>query len=66
MSYSFAVEAKDGQLTVVAPTQPSTAIPDGRFAVSGHEDADWLSVSVSRTDPAGRQIAQASSYGAKH
>ena len=66
MSYSFAVEAKDGVITPVATTQPNTAVPDGRFTVNGHEDADWLSIGVSRHDEAGKQIAQASGYGAKH
>lgn len=65
MSYSFNVTAKDGVINVPAEQQPNAHIPDGTFSVAGHEDADWLSVSVTRKDETGRQIAQASGYGAK-
>jgi hypothetical protein len=66
MSYSFQVEAKDGVITPVPTTQPNIAVPDGKFSISGHEDADWLSISVTRNDETGKQIAQASGYGVKH
>ena len=62
MSYSFTVEAKDGVISVPAAS-PNLHIPDGKFLVTGHEEDAWLSISVGRTDPAGVQIAQASSYG---
>ena len=63
MSYSFTVEAKDGVISIPATASPNASIPDGKFVIGGHEDGDWLSISVGRTDPAGVQIAQASSYG---
>ena len=64
MSYSFQVEAKGGELTISNPSQPH--VPDGRFTINGHEDADWLSVGVTRYDANNKQIAQANGYGAKH
>lgn len=64
MSYGFNVTVKDGVIT--APAEPNPHVPDGTFSIGGHEDADWLSVSVTRKDEAGRQIAQATGYGAKH
>ena len=64
MSYSFRVEAKDGVISV--PGSPDSTVPDGVFLVNGHEDADWLSIGVTRNDPTGKQVAQAIGYGAKH
>jgi hypothetical protein len=61
MSYSFTVSAKDGTLTVEGDT-PHVHVPDGRFTIGGHEEAEWLSLSVYRQDPEGHQVAQASSY----
>jgi hypothetical protein len=63
MSYSFNVEVKDGKAAVAGDL---THVPEGTFAIGGHEDADWLSVSITRKDPAGKQIAQASGYGVRH
>lgn len=61
MSYSFQVEAKDGELTIANPSQPN--VPDGRFTVNGHEEDAWLSIGVTRYDGNNTQIAQASGYG---
>ena len=62
MSYSFQVEAKDGQLEVVGSGKH---VPDGKFLVSGHEDGDWLSIGITRNDSNGKQVAQATGYGSK-
>ena len=63
MSYSFTVEAKDGVISVPATASPNLSIPDGRFMINGHEEDAWLSISISRADVTGTQVAQAGSYG---
>ena len=59
MSYSFNIEAKGNKLSVVGQT---TEVPDGKYTVNGHEEAEWLSVGVTRFDDEGKQVAQATGY----
>lgn len=67
MSYSFRVVVEDGR-PVVAEGSVSGTVPEGMFAVSGHEDDASASVTLTRyasQTHLGRVVAQASGYAAK-
>jgi hypothetical protein len=59
VSYSVNLEVTGGTVTV---SSTGGTVPDGLFAISGHEDSGSVSVGVSRTDASSVPIVQASAY----
>lgn len=59
MSYSITVHAHGGELM----TEHSGDVPDGTHVITGHEDDSARSVSVTRHNREGHQVAHA---GAQH
>lgn len=55
MSFQITATAKDGAVSVTC----SGDVPDGEFAVNGHEDRQQRTLSVTRRDTGGRYVQMA-------
>jgi hypothetical protein len=56
MSYNIKVTATGGELTVTW----SGDVPEGVHLISGHEDATYINVGVTRQDANGKQVINSS------
>jgi hypothetical protein len=62
LSYSFRLRASGGSVQVETTTG---TIPDGEFAVSGHEDEQAASIGVTRLSTTGIAVAGAQCHALK-
>jgi hypothetical protein len=62
MSYHIHLEMKDGNLVIHSSTGD---IPDGKFALAGHENGTVNSISVTHYDHSGAIAIQATAHAKK-
>jgi hypothetical protein len=57
MTYSIRIKITDGQVT---ETDTGGTVPDGTFAISGHDDGNRANLNVQQHDAGGRFVTSAS------